>query len=68
MIELDEKRGFGSALGRRGLLARAGTGAVGTLALGTMGIGGAVATSTSAAAATISDVDVLNFALNLEYL
>jgi len=54
----------GNTLGRRGLLKSAGVGAV---ALGAMG-GASIATSTSASAATITDADILNFALNLEYL
>ncbi len=54
----------GFALGRRRLMKGAGAGAV---ALGTLG-GASIATSTAASAATFSDADILNFALNLEYL
>ena len=54
----------GTGLGRRGLMKSAGLSAV---ALGTIG-GAAVGTSTSASAATYADSDILNFALNLEYL
>ncbi len=54
----------GPALGRRRLMKGAGVGAV---ALGTLG-GASIATSTAASAATFSDADILNFALNLEYL
>ena len=54
----------GSRLGRRGLMKSAGVGAV---AFGTIG-GASLAGSTSASAATYSDTDILNFALNLEYL
>ncbi len=53
-----------SGLGRRGLMKGAGLSAV---ALGTIG-GATVGTSTAASAATLTDADVLNFALNLEYL
>ena len=56
----------GSGLGRRGLMKSAGLSAV---ALGTIG-GAAVGTSTAASAQTVTytDADILNFALNLEYL
>ena len=54
----------GSGLGRRGLMKSAGLSAV---ALGTIG-GAAVGTSTPASAATYTDTEILNFALNLEYL
>ena len=54
----------GPTLGRRRLMKSAGVGAV---ALGTLG-GASIATSTSASAATYTDADILNFALNLEYL
>ncbi len=56
----------GSGLGRRGLMKSAGLSAV---ALGTIG-GATVGASTDASAqtATPSQTDVLNFALNLEYL
>ena len=54
----------GPILGRRRLMKSAGAGAV---ALGALG-GASIATSTSASAATYTDADILNFALNLEYL
>ena len=54
----------GPTLGRRRLMKGAGAGAV---ALGTLG-GASIATSTAASAATFSDADIFNFALNLEYL
>ncbi len=54
----------GSGMGRRGLMKSAGLSAV---ALGTIG-GAAIGTSTAANAAALTDADILNFALNLEYL
>ena len=56
----------GRGLGRRGLIKRAGLGAA---ALGAAS-GGIIGTSTVASAQTVTytDADILNFALNLEYL
>jgi len=53
---------------RRSLVGRIGAGAAGAVALGAMATGMAVSTSVPAQAQTITDADILNFALNLEYL
>ena len=50
---------------RRSVFGKMGAGAI---ALGALAAGGLAATSTPAAAQTITDTDILNFALNLEYL
>ena len=63
-LETSHEMSEGLTLGRRRLMKGAGAGAV---ALGTLG-GASIATSTAASAATYTDADILNFALNLEYL
>ena len=52
-------------LNRRGLL---GVGSTGLAALAALAAGGLAATSTPAHAQSVTDADVFNFALNLEYL
>lgn len=64
MITAEKTAEEWGALGRRSLMKRASAGAAALGAVGTLG----VATARPAAAATYSDSDILNFALNLEYL
>lgn len=53
---------------RRGLFRRAGTGLAGAAALSALSTGGVMLGSSPANAATLTDADIFNFALNLEYL
>ena len=55
-------------LERRGLMGRIGAGTVGAAAMAALATGGLVAASTPAQAQGITDADIFNFALNLEYL
>lgn len=53
---------------RRSLVGRIGAGVAGVAALGGMAAGMAVSAPAPAQAQTITDADILNFALNLEYI
>ena len=53
---------------RRNMFSMIGTGALGAVALGALTAGGLAATTVPAQAQTVTDADILNFALNLEYI
>ncbi len=55
-------------VGRRSLIGQFGAAAATILATGAAATGGVVLTSQPAAAQAVTDADILNFALNLEYL
>jgi hypothetical protein len=55
-------------VGRRGLLQRVALGAAGASALGALGAAGLAVPSGPALAQAVTDADIFNFALNLEYL
>ena len=58
----------GAAINRRSLVGQFGAGAAAVLAAGAAATGGTLFISEPAAAQTVTDADILNFALNLEYL
>lgn len=53
---------------RRSLVSQFGATAATVMAAGALATGATIATSTAAAAQTVTDADILNFALNLEYV
>jgi ferritin-like protein len=57
-----------SGVERRRLIQRIGLGAAGVSALGALGTTGLALSSRPASAQEVSDADIFNFALNLEYL
>ena len=57
-----------ASTGRRDWVQRLGTGAIGAAAVASVAGAGLALSSTSASAAAITDTDILNFALNFEYL
>ena len=65
MLSNEDQKPPKSGLDRRGMFARAGVSAV---AMGALAASGLAVTSAPAAAQAITDADIFNFALNLEYL
>ena len=55
-------------VGRRKLVSNFGVGAAGMMTVGALAAGGLAAATVPAQAQTVTDTDIVNFALNLEYL
>jgi hypothetical protein len=68
MLGTNENQSPAINLERRGVFSRIGAGAAGAIALGALAAGGLTAAATDAQAQTVTDADILNFALNLEYI
>ncbi len=68
MLEFDTTKSLAPDLDRRSMFSHIGAGAAGAVALGALAAGGLAASTTTADAQTVSDGDILNFALNLEYI
>ncbi len=68
MSETTSTHSIRAGLDRRGVFSRIGAGAAGAVALGALAAGGLTASTTAADAQTVTDADILNFALNLEYI
>ena len=57
-----------AGLGRRGMIGSIGAGAAGMLSLGAIASAGVLTSTVPAQAQSLTDADIVNFALNLEYL
>ncbi len=66
--ESDVSGGTRADMNRRHAMRNLGFGVAGAAAFGSLAMTGAALTSTSARAQAVTDADILNFALNLEYL
>ena len=66
MNEVEDQNAPG--VDRRSVMGRVGKGALGLAAMSAVAAGSVVASTSSAQAQAIGDADILNFALNLEYL